>query len=51
NHHVALPLEELIIVFGPVHSWWAFPFEWLIRQLEDISTNWKLGKHIAIFSE
>ncbi|KAF8584547.1 hypothetical protein K439DRAFT_1616637 [Ramaria rubella] len=44
NHHVTLHLEELIIAFGPVHSWWAFPFEWLIGQLEDISTNWKLGQ-------
>ena len=28
NHHMALHLPEYIKLYGPVHSWWAFPHNW-----------------------
>lgn len=27
NHHMALHIAEYLRLFGPVHSWWTFPFE------------------------
>ncbi len=43
NHHMALHLPEYIKLYGPVHSWWAFPFERIIGMLQRISTNYKTG--------
>jgi len=43
NHHMALHLQEYIIRYGPVHSWWTFPFERVIGMLQRISTNYKPG--------
>ena len=43
NHHMALHLPEYIKLYGPVHSWWAFPFERVIGMLQHISTNYKTG--------
>jgi len=44
NHHMALHLAEYIALFGPVHSWWAFPFKRIIGMLQHISTNYKPGE-------
>ena len=44
NHHAALHLPDYLRFFGPVHSWWTFPFERLIRLLQRIPTNFKLGE-------
>ena len=30
NHHIALHLPDYLLLYGPVHSWWTFPFEQLI---------------------
>ena len=46
NHHFALHLYDFIKFFGPVHSWWTFPFERVIGMLQRISTNYKLGKYL-----
>lgn len=43
NHHMAMHLHEYLRRFGPVHSWWTFPFERLIGMLERIPTNFKIG--------
>jgi hypothetical protein len=43
NHHMALHLPDYLLLYGPVHSWWTFPFERLIGILQHISTNYKLG--------
>lgn len=43
NHHMALHLPEYIKLYGPVHSWWAFPHERVIGMLQHISTNYKTG--------
>jgi len=45
NHHVALHIGPLLTQFGPVHSWWMFPFERVIGILQKINTNSKMGKY------
>ena len=42
-HHMAFHVYDFLKLFGPVHSWWAFPFERLIGQLQRIPTNHKFG--------
>jgi hypothetical protein len=44
NHHAALHIGPLLSRFGPVHGWWAFPFERVIGILQKIKTNDKIGK-------
>ena len=43
NHHMALHIHEFLRLFGPVHSWWTFPFERLIGALERMPHNFRLG--------
>ena len=45
NQHMALHLPDYILLYGPVHSWWAFPFERMIGTLQRISTNCKEGEY------
>lgn len=44
NHHMALHLHEYLLLYGPVHSWWTFPFERLIGILQRIPTSNKIGE-------
>jgi hypothetical protein len=44
NDHVALHIFDFLILFGPVRSWWCFPFERLVGQLQRIPHNHKFGK-------
>ena len=44
NHHMAMHIHTFMLLFGPVHSWWTFPFERLIGHLQRLSTNDKPGK-------
>ena len=39
NLHASIHIAGFIEKFGPVHSWWTFPFERLIGQLQNINTN------------
>ncbi|KAI1784022.1 hypothetical protein LXA43DRAFT_902409 [Ganoderma leucocontextum] len=41
NHHLSLHLEECLRAFGPVHAWWAFPFERFNGLLARFNTNYK----------
>ena len=51
NHHMALHLPKYLLLYGPVHSWWTFPFQQLIGILQHISTNYKIGRlYNLIFS-
>ena len=50
NHHMALHLFDYLLLYGPVHSWWTFPFERLIGILQHISTNYKIGRFFNLFS-
>ncbi|PPQ96460.1 hypothetical protein CVT26_010514 [Gymnopilus dilepis] len=43
NHHMALHIHRYLILFGPVHTWWAFPFERLVGSLQRIPNNGKVG--------
>ena len=44
NHHLSLHLHECLLLFGPVHSWWAFPFERYNGLLQHLNTNSKTGE-------
>lgn len=43
NHHFALHIYDFLKLFGPIHSWWVFPFERLIGQLQRIPHNHRIG--------
>jgi Domain of unknown function (DUF4218) len=43
NHHLALHLHQYLLLFGPVHAWWTFPFERMIGMLQCIPTSRKIG--------
>ena len=47
NQHMALHLQDYLLLYGPVHSWWAFPFECMIGTLQHISTNYKEGNALV----
>ncbi|EGN97905.1 hypothetical protein SERLA73DRAFT_74155 [Serpula lacrymans var. lacrymans S7.3] len=44
NHHLSLHLDECLSLFGPVHSWWAFPFERYNGIIRDLNSNQKPGE-------
>ncbi len=39
NHHLSLHLKECLLLFGPTHGWWAFPFERYNGLLQRLKTN------------
>lgn len=43
NHHMALHLHEYLRLYGPVHSWWTFPFKRVIGMIQRIPCNHKIG--------
>ena len=43
NHHMSLHLPLFLRLFGPVQSWWCFPFECLIGQIQWLLSNYKFG--------
>ena len=48
NHHMAVHLYDYLLLYGPVHSWWTFPFERLIGIVQRISTNYKIGRFLSL---
>ncbi|KAH7918969.1 hypothetical protein BV22DRAFT_1051386 [Leucogyrophana mollusca] len=44
NNHLSFHLAECMRGFGPVHGWWAFPFERFNGILQRYNTNQKLGE-------
>jgi hypothetical protein len=46
NHHAAFHIYDYLVLFGPVHSWWTFPFERLIGILQRLPSNHKSGKYL-----
>lgn len=48
NGHMALHIYDFMELFGPVHSWWCFPFERLIGQIQRQPSNHKFGAFIDI---
>jgi hypothetical protein len=47
NHHMSLHISELLLLFGPVHSWWTFAFERLIGNLQRMPSNGKIGMFLT----
>lgn len=43
NIHVAFHLYDFLLLFGPIISWWAFPFERAIGYLQKIHTTNRIG--------
>ncbi|KIN94226.1 hypothetical protein M404DRAFT_168856 [Pisolithus tinctorius Marx 270] len=43
NHHVSFHIYDYLLLFGPVQSWWCFPFERLIGVLQHLPTNYQTG--------
>jgi hypothetical protein len=44
NHHYLLHLGDLMEQFGPMRSWWSFPFERLNGEIQKTKTNNISGK-------
>ena len=44
NQHLALHIHQYLLLFGPVHSWWTFPYERLIGTLQRTPHNGKVGE-------
>ena len=49
NTHMAFHIYDFLILFGPVYSWWCFPFERLIGQLQRMPQNHKFGQYLTTF--
>ncbi|CAK5277777.1 unnamed protein product, partial [Mycena citricolor] len=45
NHHLALHIPHFLRLFGPVHGWWAYPFERMNGKMLRIKTNYKPGEY------
>ena len=45
TYHMALYLPHFFHLFGPVHFWWCFLFEHLVRQIQWLLRNHKVGKY------
>lgn len=43
NVHASFHIYDFLLLFGPVISWWCFPFERLIGTLQKINTNYQIG--------
>ena len=39
NHHLSLHLVNCLLLFGPVHGWWAYPFERFNGLLGSLNIN------------
>jgi hypothetical protein len=48
NHHMAQHIPDFLKLFGPVRSWWSFPFERLVGLLQRVPTNHKFGVYVAL---
>lgn len=46
NHHAAFHIYDYLLLFGPAHSWWCFPFERLIGILQRLPVNHKSGESL-----
>lgn len=43
NHHLSLHLAACLLLFGPVHGWWGYPFERYNGIIQRLNTNNKIG--------
>ncbi|KIP01754.1 hypothetical protein PHLGIDRAFT_80148 [Phlebiopsis gigantea 11061_1 CR5-6] len=47
NEHVAFHIHDFLLLYGPVRSWWCFPFERLVGVLQNLNSNHKFGKFLS----
>lgn len=45
NEHVAFHIYDFLLSYGPVRSWWCFPFERLVGVLQNLPSNHKFGTY------
>jgi hypothetical protein len=50
NLHVAFHVYDFLLLYGPIRSWWCFPFERLVGVLQNLSSNHKIGMYLLISS-
>jgi len=50
NHHVAMHIYDFLELFGPVKSWWCFPFEHLIGFIQNLTHNHIVGVCLSFSS-
>lgn len=50
NQHVAFHIYDFLLLFGPAHSWWGFPYERLIGHLQRLPSNHKPGMSHFFYS-
>ncbi|KAF5361343.1 hypothetical protein D9757_012333 [Collybiopsis confluens] len=48
NIHAAAHIYDFLMLFGPVVSWWCFPYERLIGVLQKVNTNNHIGAPVKI---
>lgn len=48
NHHVSFHIYDFLLLFGPIHSWWTYPFERLIGILQRLPHNHRFGEQYRI---
>lgn len=48
NHHMAVHLADCLEKFGPVRSWWAFPYERLMGSILKSCHNNHLGESLFV---
>ena len=48
NQHFSLHIYDFLDLWGPVYSWWCFPFERINGLLQRIATNNMFGKFLTL---
>jgi hypothetical protein len=48
NMHVAFHIYDFLLLFGPVRSWWTFPFERLVGLIQKLLSNHIMGTVLMI---
>lgn len=44
NHHMSMHVPLFLRLYGPARSWWCFPYERLIGQIQRLLSNHKIGQ-------
>ena len=44
NHHMSMHVPLFMRLYGPTRSWWCFPYERLIGQIQHLLSNHKIGQ-------
>jgi hypothetical protein len=48
NQHMAFHVYDFLLLYGPIRSWWCFPFERLIGVLQNLPSNHNLGLSLSL---